>query len=358
MSEARVTNPFVEQFRRGGVPTELRLMAAQGVLPLKPEDLLELLADLVKDPEAAVAEAAKAALTAFPAAEFLPILKSRETPPPVLAWAVTFRPERELREATLQNTSLADEVIETLARSLSTELAELVVINQVRLLRRTSLLEALEANPSLSNDQKRRLRELRETFKIGAKGGPAAPASVAPPPAPEPNAEAAEPLAPAPTSEHEALVTYLSDEEREEAEKVSTVQKIYRMNTAEKVIAALKGNRQERAVLVRDPNRLVAAAVLGSPRLTEPEIEAFSAMKNISDQILRQIGNHREWTKKYQVVANLVKNPRTPLAISMGLVSRLSPRDMKAITVDKNVPDAIRKSALKFVRQPGEGAKR
>src|SRR6266446_1146676 len=207
MSEARVTNPFVEQFRRGGVPTELRLMAAQGVLPLKPEDLLELLADLVKDPEAAVAEAAKAALTAFPAAEFLPIRKSRETPPPVLAWAVTFRPERELREATLQNTSLADEVIETLARSLSTELAELVVINQVRLLRRTSL--------------------------------------------------------------HEALVTYLSDEEREEAEKVSTVQKIYRMNTAEKVIAALKGNRQERAVLVRDPNRLVAAAVLGSPRLTE-----------------------------------------------------------------------------------------
>ena len=250
MSEARVTNPFVEQFRRGGVPTELRLMAAQGVLPLKPEDLLELLADLVKDPEAAVAEAAKAALAAFPAAEFLPILKSRETPPPVLAWAVTFRPERELREATLQNTSLADEVIETLARSLSTELAELVVINQVRLLRRTSLLEALEANPSLSNDQKRRLRELRETFKIGARGGPAPSPAAAPPHAPEPPAAAAEPLVKAPTSEHEALVTYLSDEEREEAEKVSTVQKIYRMNTAEKVIAALKGNRQERAVLV------------------------------------------------------------------------------------------------------------
>jgi hypothetical protein len=356
MSEARVTNPFVEQFRRGGVPTELRLMAAQGALPLKPEDLLELLADLVKDPEAAVAEAAKAALAAFPAAEFLPILKSRETPPPVLAWAVTFRPERELREATLQNTSLADEVIETLARSLSTELAELVVINQVRLLRRTSLLEVLEANPSLSNDQRRRLRELRETFKIDAKGGPAPPPAGAPPPAPEP--PAAEPVVKAPASEHEALVTYLSDEEREEVEKVSTVQKIYRMNTAEKVIAALKGNRQERAVLVRDPNRLVAAAVLGSPRLTEPEIEAFSAMKNISDQILREIGNHREWTKKYAVVANLVKNPRTPLAISMGLVSRLSPRDMKAITLDKNVPEAIRKSALKFVRQPGEGAKR
>jgi hypothetical protein len=355
MAETRVTNPFIGQFRRGGVPTELRLLAAQGALPLKPEDLLELLTDLVHDPDAAVEEAAKAGLAAFPAAEFLPILKSRDTPPPVLAWAVTFRPERELREATLQNTSLADEAIETLARSLSTELAELVVINQVRLLRRTSLLEVLETNPSLSNDQRRRLRELRETFKIGAKGQPAPPPAAAPPPPPAPTVE--EPVLPAPTTEHEALVTYLSDEEREEAEKVSTVQKIYRMNTAEKVIAALKGNRQERAVLVRDPNRLVAAAVLGSPRLTEPEIEAFSAMKNISDQILREIGNHREWTKKYAVVANLVKNPRTPLAISMGLVSRLSPRDMKAITLDKNVPEAIRKSAKKFVREPGEGAK-
>ncbi len=172
MAGARVTNPFVEQFRRGGVPTELRLLAAQGALPLKPEDLLELLTDLVKDPDAEVEHAAKAALAGFPAAEFLPILKSRDTPPAVLAWAVTFRPERDLREATLQNTSLADEAIETLARSLSSELAELVVINQVRLLRRTSLLEVLEANPSLSNDQRRRLRELRETFKIGAKGAP------------------------------------------------------------------------------------------------------------------------------------------------------------------------------------------
>jgi len=58
------------------------------------------------------------------------------------------------------------------------------------------------------------------------------------------------------------------------------------------------------------------------------------------------------------VVSNLVKNPRTPIAISMGLVSRLSPRDMKAVTVDKNVPEAIRKAAKKFVREPGEGTRR
>src|SRR5262249_27583237 len=147
MADARVTNPLVEQFRRGGVPKELRLMAAQGALPLKPERLPDLLTDLLHDAEAAVKETAEKSLKGFPAAEFLPILKSRETPSAVLAWGVTHRSDRELREAALQNTSLSDEAIEAIAAALPEELAELVVINQTRLLRRTSLLEAIQSNP-------------------------------------------------------------------------------------------------------------------------------------------------------------------------------------------------------------------
>jgi hypothetical protein len=350
MSEARATNPLVEQFRRGGVPRELRLMAAQGALPLKPEDLLELLTDLVGDADAAVGETASKSLMAFPAVELLPIAKSKETPASVLTWAVTYRTERELREAALQNTSLPDEAIESLAPYLPQELAELVVINQMRLLRRTSLLEAVESNPNLNNDQRRRLRELRETFKIGVVEAPPPP----PPPPPEPEAPAAPPelvpLEPLDISEEEALVRFLSDEEQQQAEKVSTVQKLYRLNTAEKIVTALKGTREERAILVRDPNRLVAAAVLGSPRLTEPEIEAFAGMKNVSDEVLRKIGSHREWTKRYAVVSNLVHNPRTPIGIALQLVSRLNPRDIKSVSFDKNVPEAVRKAAQKFIK--------
>src|SRR5512144_2172990 len=128
MAEARATNPLIEQFRRGGVPRDLRLMAAQGLLPLKPEDLVEMWTDLVQDPDEGVSGAAGKSLAEFPAAELLPILKSRETPASVLSWAVANRSERELREVTLQNTSLPDETIEALAPSLSQELAELVVI--------------------------------------------------------------------------------------------------------------------------------------------------------------------------------------------------------------------------------------
>jgi hypothetical protein len=350
MSEARATNPLVDQFRKGGVPKELRLMAAQGALPLKPEDLVELLTDLTADRDPVVQEAARESLASFPVAELIPIARSRETPASVLTWIVTFREEKEVREVVLQNTSLSDETLEGLSRELPEELAELVVINQTRLLRRTSLLEAIEANPSLNKDQQRRLRELRETFHIGEQPAPApaaAPAPlVAPPPEPEPILE--EP----PISEDEAMVRYLSDEERAQQEKVSAVQKLYRLNTAEKVITALKGTREERAILIRDPNRIVATAVLGSPKVTDAEIESFASMKNVSDGILRQIGNQRDWTKRYGVISNLVRNPRTPIAISLGMVSRLNPRDIKSLAVDRNVPEAIRKQAQRFVRSP------
>src|SRR5262245_27149361 len=103
MSEARATNPLAAPFSKGGFPKDLRLMAAQGALPLKPEDLLELWTDLVHDKEPQIQEAATKSISTFASAEFLPVLKSKDTPAAVLAWAVTHRTERELREAALQN---------------------------------------------------------------------------------------------------------------------------------------------------------------------------------------------------------------------------------------------------------------
>jgi hypothetical protein len=348
----RAANPFVEQFRKGGVPRDLRLMAAQGALPLNPADLAELLHHLLSDVDPAIGQSASATLMAIPAEEVFPIAKDRGTPPALLGWLLSAREEREVREAALQNPSTPDEAVEGITAFLGEELAELVVINQVRLLRRTSLLQVLEKNTQLNKDQQRRLRELRESFRIGQPSAAPAPA---PPPPPEPAAEPAAPPAEAAVdvtvlSADEAVIHFLPEDERQDQEKVSTVQRLYRQNTAQKVITALKGSREERSVLVRDPNRMVATAVLGSPRLTEAEVESFAGMRNISDEILRQIGLHRDWTKKYAVVSNLVKNPRTPIGVSLSMVARLNPRDIKALTTDRNVPEVIRKQAQKFVK--------
>jgi len=349
MSEARIVNPLVQQFRAGGVPRDLRLLAAQGALPLKPVDLLELLHHLLSDHDPEVATAAQACLAAQPASDLLALLKDQQTPPQVLAWAAEHRSERELREAVLQNTSLPDEAIEALAPGLSEHLAELVVINQVRLLRSTSLLEALEQNQSLSNDQRRRLRELRESFRIGEVPPPAEAAPPSPPEAVPPPVEA-EPAEEPILTEEEAVARYLTADERGEEEKLGAVQKVFKLNTAGKVILALKGSREERTILVRDPNRLVSAAVLGSPKLSDAEVEVFAGMRNVSQDTLRQIGNHREWTKRYTVLSSLVKNPRTPVGVSLSLLPRMNPRDMRGLATDRNLPEVIRKQAQKFVR--------
>lgn len=116
-----------------------------------------------------------------------------------------------------------------------------------------------------------------------------------------------------------------------------------------KVKLAFKGSREQRAQLIRDPNKLVAAAVLSSPKLTDAEVEQFTKMGNVSEEVLRVISMNRGWLKNYGVILGLVKNPKTPGAISMQLLQRLNERDMKMLTVDRNVPEALRLAARKFI---------
>ena len=367
MADTRETNPLVDQIRRGGVPLEVRMMAAEGALPLKPEDLVDLLELMHRDPLVEVASLATKTFTEMGVETLFPLVKARDASLAILAWTLEVRSDPKLLEACLQNPNTTDEAILQQAHRLPEALAELVVINQTRLLRHPPLLERIESNPALSRDQRRRLAELRETFSIGvtpeAEPKPTAPTpSPAPvPPKAPPAAVEAKPVEVPPTEtkeldenliqlKPEEAEAMLTEDEKKDEQAMSKLQRLFTLTTGKKVKAALTEDAQARSFLIRDPNRLVALAVLGSPKITEAEIEQFASMKNVSDEVLRRIGTNRDWTKKYNVINSLVKNPRTPLPIAMGFVSRLQPRDIKAIAVDRNVPEAIRKSAQRFVK--------
>lgn len=117
----------------------------------------------------------------------------------------------------------------------------------------------------------------------------------------------------------------------------------------ERVKLAMRGTREQRAVLIRDPNKLVSLAVLSSPKLTEQEVETFARMGNVAVEVLRVIGSTRTWIKNYGIMASLARNPRTPPAISVRLVPRLNARDIRMISIDRNVPDVVRLAARKFL---------
>jgi hypothetical protein len=112
---------------------------------------------------------------------------------------------------------------------------------------------------------------------------------------------------------------------------------------------AMKGTREQRAQLVRDSNKIVATAVLSSPKLTEAEVEAFCKMGNVSEDVLRIIGTNRSWLKNYGVVLGLARNPKTPPALSMQMMHRLTEKDIKMLTVDRNVPEALRLAARRML---------
>jgi hypothetical protein len=128
-------------------------------------------------------------------------------------------------------------------------------------------------------------------------------------------------------------------------EPQSALQRIAALNVAKRIALAMKGNREERAILIRDPNRIVTAAVLSSPKMNDTEVAAIAKMQNVSEDVLRTIANNRAWLKNYTVVLAVVKNPKTPVALSMNLMARLSEKDLKLLSTDRNVPDALRTQA-------------
>ena len=123
------------------------------------------------------------------------------------------------------------------------------------------------------------------------------------------------------------------------------------MSVMQKVKVAMRGTREERAVLIRDPNRLVSAAVLSSPKLTENEVEGISRMANVGEEVLRIIGTNRAWVKSYTIAAGLARNPKTPIAVSLHLLNRLTERDVKMMASDRNIPEPVRIAARKRMQE-------
>lgn len=140
-----------------------------------------------------------------------------------------------------------------------------------------------------------------------------------------------------------------------EADRESIVQKLAQMSFTDRLKAAMKGTKEIRAILIRDPNKMISAAVLSSPKVTESEAASFARMASVSEDILRAIGHNRAWMKSYAVVLGLARNPKTPVAMSLNLLVRLQDRDVQAISVDRNVPEPLRIAARKKVVANIEG---
>ena len=236
---------------------------------------------------------------------------------------------------------------------------DLIVTNQVRLIRAPQIMDALEVNPALTPDLRRRIQEVREEFfvkkelqeKLRQLGElPTRELSEAELAAfQEAEIEAAlRDAAAGKLVDHEAEtpVEALSEEEHAKKNRL-----ISTLTVPEKVRLALRGSRSDRLVLVRDSNRLVATTVIRSPKMSESEVELIANMRNLTEEVLRIIGNSRSFLRSYGIIHALVRNPRTPVPVAMNLLNRISQTDLKKLESNRNVTETIRKQAKQILQR-------
>lgn len=363
---------LAESILAGTASRLLRLAAARGALPLPRPDLFRLLVSLAADADEEVRDEARRGLEGWPGEEKMSIGSDVSAHPASLAWLLAWSgADTALLAALLSNSATPIDSLAAAARTFSGERLDTLLLNQTLLIDHPQLLDEIDANPSTTPLQRARAAEIRKHFlQPAAAPKPAAPEpggpGTLPPPTPHPaspapaeEAQRIEPPAPEETAPPPA-----HGEEGLHAEAVSqgVMARILKMNVAEKIALAQKGTREERTILIRDSNRSVQDAVLGSPKLADNEVEAIARLRSVNDDILRQIAGNRDWVKSYAIVLGLVTNPKTPLGISMHLLQRLTTRDLKLLLTDKNVPDALRRHARKTVEmrvnKPGSGPSR
>jgi hypothetical protein len=391
------TNPIVKAVVEGTAPRPARVAASRGILPLPQSDLLEILVSLAQNGDEELSGNARETLKNQDKQRLEDIVSAPQVSPQVLAY---FAGEENLPfnayEAIISNLSTPDAAIIKFARSTKEgSLLELITLNQQRLIRTPQIIEAIIANPYRTAEAERRAQETKREFfqkergtqqianELRAQGLEAAAEFIE-------QAEFAENPEKLSLSVDDALFiashievpdteiddSWLSSDLIEEfyeeteaqrqailgkilgelrmendeisGERVSMLNRVLRMSMKDRVKLAMKGDREARNILIRDPNRVVAQAVMQNPRITEQEVEKIASMRTVPEDILRQIASARQWSRIYTIVHNLARNPRTPLSNVMGILTRLQLRDLIALSKNRNVSDAVRRQASRI----------
>lgn len=384
------TNPVVRTLVEGSAPQPARLAAARGVLPLPQADLLEALAHLASDADASIAAAACETLASQEAAAISSVLQGENAPRAVLDhFAGHPGIAAEIHELVLRNPKTSSEAIVTLAETATNPaILDTIATNQQLLIRNPKLIEAVLANPNRSAEAERRVTETRREFfekergaeqianELRAQGKEAA-AEFFESAESDIDPEDAMLIAAmievpdADTDDSWMGLEYIeelyeeTEEQRQHAlnkvigefkgeegdisfERVSMINRVMKMGMKDRVKLAMKGDREARNILIRDPNRVVAQAVISNPKITEQEVEKIAAMRAVPEDVLRTIANGRQWARNYAIIHNLARNPRTPIASVLPILTRLQARDLVAMSKNKNISDAVRRQSLRL----------
>jgi len=344
---------IIEGIRKGMVPRQVRVFAAQGLLPVSREDLLRIQLLLTSDPDEEVVRTATESIKEVDEPVLVEWLKQGHGDSLALDLLVRARSEEAIWAAAAAHAKTPDETLRVLAHHGPPLVQDVIITNQVRVMACLELLEDLRTNPQVSQVVLRRVREFEVEFieKAAAMSEAEAEAEAA---------SAGQSIANA-LAELKAIGAHIPGEDRlpyrkddddlalrEAIEKVeggSSFGRILKMDIKQKIICALKGTREDRSVLINSRNRLVIRAVLASPKLNENEIERYASSRSVADEVIRVIASNNRWLRQYSIASALVFNPKTPIQTGLRLLTQLNRLDLARVIRDRNVNQMIRRRA-------------
>lgn len=325
-------NALIEQVRSGG-NTELRRLAASGLLPLPPEELIPLQVELARSSDAEIASLALGALGALD-----PRMLARQVDQTqaldVLAFCADRLRHPVVVEAILRRRDVPRPLLVAMARWLPADMQEILILRQDAIVEEPTILDALEENPQITVYTHRRILEYRQHLL--------------------PRAAAAAPEIP--EISDEAFVAAI---EAVRAEPVAgefddhtglSEGQIRLLPVPARMRLTRGASKPLRNILIRDPVAQIALGVIANNGIPDTEAEQIARNRAVCEEVLGEIATRREWIAKYPIVKALVQNPRTPVVYSMRLVPRLSVRDLRDMGRDRNIPDVVRSTALRLYR--------
>jgi hypothetical protein len=334
-------------------PVPLRMMAAKGLVPLNPSDMLGALYMLTFDAEQNIRDTAAKTAAGLPDRILGSALRDEGVQAPVLGWFLgLLRANDTYAEMLVLNATTPDEAVAEVSRECSGKLAEIIGQNQLRILRHENIIRGLCTNPNASAALLDSVCDFAVRSGVVLADVPQmqaarvrlfGPQAAEAPPDPGPTAEQ--------VLQDFKEVAEESATPMEEGKRMNLTQRIMKMSIAEKIKLATLGNKEARSLLIRDSNKLVSTAVIRSPRITDGEVLLTAGNKVASDDVLRIIYNNREWTKNQKIKLALVKNPKVPLTVVMKFLSTLRDAELKDLARDRNVPSGVQTFAKKMMEK-------
>jgi hypothetical protein len=382
----------------GKAPGPLKMMAAKGLAPIPPRELVHVVYMLTGDADAKIAEAAQKSFSAFPDRILSGVLGDRIAPAVLDKFAEALCNNAKWMESILLNRATDDSTLAKVARVTTSEtVITLIANNQERILRHLEIVRALKSNPvclkstfdnvvdflvrngivlediaefaeSVSRLGRTELEAAIEKVEVPfellspdlqekARAEGKAPAWFTTQAAPE------QPAGQEGDNDEEVTLEELERQAAEEAakegdeKKLTVLQTIAKMSVAQKIALAFKGNKEVRTNLIRDSNKLVAEAVIKSPRITVQEVVSAANSRSVQDVVIRYIASNREMVRSYGVKLALVNNPKTPLPVATRFLGVLRETDVRMVAKNKGVSGAIAQLALRMVKAKSEKKK-